>query len=162
MARRLQCSMTVRPIEGMMADLVLQLLERIDDASRLSRFGMVADNEFLRTYTERTIGDQCPSIGCFEGGDLRGVAELHDLGPGRWRILELALSVEPPFQSQGIGKALAQRALAAARERDAAEIHTCFNANNHRMKAIAQGLRMTLAYDWPFVTGTQVMRRITG
>jgi hypothetical protein len=30
------------------------------------------------------------------------------------------------------------------------------------MKAIAQGLRMTLAYDWPFVTGTQVMRRITG
>jgi GNAT superfamily N-acetyltransferase len=155
-------SLTLRPIESMMADLFLQHLERLDDASRLSRFGMVADDAFLRTHTERAIGERCLSIGCFEGGDLRGVAELHDLGPGRWQILELALSVEPPFQSQGIGKALARRAVTTARELDAGEIHTCFNVANHRMKAIAQGLPMTLDYDWPFVTGTQVLRRTGG
>jgi GNAT superfamily N-acetyltransferase len=155
-------SLTLKPINGMMADLFLQHLERLDDASRLSRFGMVADDAFLRTHTERAIGERCLPIGCFEGGDLRGVAELHDLGPGRWQILELALSVEPPFQSQGIGKALARRAVTTARELDAGEIHTCFNVSNDRMKAIALALPMRLDYDWPFVTGTQILRPMGG
>jgi len=56
------------------------------------------------------------ALGCWIDGRLRGLAELYPLpADGRWA--ELAASVEPEFQGQGLGRALLARLLILARNR---------------------------------------------
>ncbi len=71
--------------------------------------------------------------GFFVDGMLRGIAELRPLGPGFPEEAEAAFSIEKPWQSHGVGTALLDRTLLAARNRGIKLLHMACLANNQRM-----------------------------
>src|SRR5262245_21156205 len=96
---------------------------RLDGASRRSRFGGTASDEFSRNYVDLSLALEAVVIGFFVDGTLRGAAELRPLGSALAREAEAAVSVEGPWQSQGVGSALLERVLLAARNRGIRRLH---------------------------------------
>ena len=119
---------------------------------------------FTGTVSERVIEQHCDAmdwsrtllIGAFdEEGVLRGAVELCTdrlLWPNE---AELAVSVEPCMQGQGVGTSLMRRGLNIARNRAIRNIHLICLSDNFRMRALAQRLGGKLTMD-----GTEVSARI--
>ena len=87
--------------------------------------------------------------GFFVDGVLRGVGDLCILG----REAEVAFSIEKPWQSHGVGSALLERSLLAARNRDAKRLQVCCLVDNYRMQQLARKFEAKLIFDVT-VTGT--------
>src|SRR6185295_18038910 len=81
-------------------------LLRLDQESRRNRFGGAVSDEFIRNYTELSLGLDAVMHGFFVDGTLRGVAELRPIGGGTPDEAEAAFSIEKPWQSNGVGTAL--------------------------------------------------------
>jgi GNAT superfamily N-acetyltransferase len=94
-------------------------LLRLDAASRRNRFGGAVSDTFIHNYIELSLGLDAVIHGFFVDGILRGVAELRPLGNGFAEEAEAAFSIETPWQSHGVGTALLERTLLAARNREA-------------------------------------------
>jgi GNAT superfamily N-acetyltransferase len=128
-------------------------LLRLDKESRRNRFGGPVSDEFIGNYIEFSLGLDAVIHGFFVGGTLRGVAELRPLGKGFAHEAEAAFSIETPWQSNGVGSALLERTLLAARNRGIKLLHMACLANNARMVELARKFEADLTFDFGSVVG---------
>lgn len=92
-------------------------LLRLGPEERRLRFCRRVDDAAIEAYCDRVDRRRTTVRGCFIDGILRGVAELIQI-PREWPMsAEIALSVEKPFQRQGIGGRLLGQILLVARNR---------------------------------------------
>ena len=136
-------------------------LLRLDAESRHSRFGGGVSDDFIRNYVGTTMGLGAVVHGFFVDGMLRGAAELRLLGPAFAREAEAALSIEGPWQSHGVGSALLDRTLLAARNRGIRKLHMACLANNRRMRELARKFDAELSFDFGGVVGEVAAARPT-
>jgi GNAT superfamily N-acetyltransferase len=113
-------------------------LLRLDKDSRRNRFGGAVSDEFIENYIELSLSLDAVIHGFFVDGILRGVAELRPLGDGFADEAEVAFSIETPWQSNGVGTALLERTLLAARNRGIKLLHMACLVNNARMIELAR------------------------
>jgi GNAT superfamily N-acetyltransferase len=128
-------------------------LLRLDRDSRRMRFGGAVSDDFIANYIELSLGLDAVIHGFFVDGTLRGVAELRPLGRGFVDEAEAAFSIEKPWQSHGIGTALLERTLLAARNRGIKLMHMACLANNRRMVDLAKKFDAELKFDFGSVVG---------
>ena len=100
-------------------------LLRLDAESRHNRFcGTIADS-IIRTYAATARGSDVIVHGFFVDGVLRGAVDLRISGPLHPGEAEAAFSIEKRWQSLGIGSALLERSLLAARNRGIKHLKVC-------------------------------------
>jgi GNAT superfamily N-acetyltransferase len=128
-------------------------LIRLDAESRRSRFGGAVSDQFILNYIELSLGLDVVMHGFFVDGILRGVAELRPLGNGFAEEAEAAFSIETPWQSHGVGTALLERTLLAARNRGIKLMHMACLASNRRMIDLARKFEAELKFDFGSVIG---------
>jgi GNAT superfamily N-acetyltransferase len=143
------------------ADHYRDHLLRLDIDSRRSRFGGAVADEFIRNYVTTTFGLNAAVHGFFVEGVLRGAGELRPLGPAFGREAEAAFSIEAAWQSHGIGSALLDRTLLAARNRGIKTLHMACLANNRRMQELARKFAAELSFDFGGVVGEVAAARAT-
>jgi GNAT superfamily N-acetyltransferase len=128
-------------------------LLRLDPESRRNRFGGAVSDAFIENYIELSLGLDAVIHGFFVDGMLRGVAELRPLGKTFDGEAEAAFSIEKPWQSHGVGSALLERTLLAARNRGIKLMHMACLANNRRMIDLAKKFDAELKFDFGSVVG---------
>ena len=128
-------------------------LLRLDKESRRNRFGGAVSDQFIINYIELSLGLDAVIHGFFVDGTLRGVAELRPLGKGFADEAEAAFSIEKEWQSNGVGSALLERTLLAARNRGVKLLHMACLANNSRMVDLARKFDAELKFDFGSVVG---------
>jgi GNAT superfamily N-acetyltransferase len=128
-------------------------LLRLDPESRRNRFGGAVSDEFINNYVDLSLGLDAVIHGFFVDGTLRGVAELRPLGKTFSDEAEAAFSIEKPWQSHGVGTALLERTLLAARNRGIKLMHMACLANNRRMVDLAKKFDAELKFDFGSVVG---------
>ena len=128
-------------------------LLRLDKESRRNRFGGAVSDEFINNYIELSLGLDAVIHGFFVDGVLRGVAELRPLGKGFSDEAEAAFSIEKDWQSHGVGTALLERTLLAARNRGIKLMHMACLVNNRRMVDLAKKFDAELKFDFGSVVG---------
>ena len=134
-------------------DLYRDHLLRLDGESRRNRFGGGVSDDFIRSYVDRSIGVDAVIHGFFVEGALRGAGELRRLGAGFAEEAEAAFSIEKPWQSHGVGTALLERTLLAARNRGVKLLHMACLAENRRMQQLARKFDAELTFDFGSVVG---------
>lgn len=128
-------------------------LLRLDAESRRNRFGGAIADETIRKYASTSRGPNVVLHGYFVDGVLRGVADLRIIGPIYRREAEAAFSIEKPWQSHGIGSALLERSLLAARNRGIKHLHVSCLTDNQRMQQLARKFEAELSFDFGTVVG---------
>jgi GNAT superfamily N-acetyltransferase len=133
------------------AELYRDHLERLDPQSRRYRFGGPVSDAFIREYCDPAKLADAVIHGFFVDGILRGAAELRPLGtPGE---AEAAFSIEKEWQSHGVGTALLERVLLAARNRRYKLLHMTCLAENQRMQQLALKFDAELTFNFGGVVG---------
>ena len=148
------------------SELYRQHLLRLDAESRRNRFGGVVSDEFIRRYSGPSALNGAVIYGFFVEGVLRGAAELRLLA--RAGEAEAAISVERAWQSRGVGTALLERVLLAARNRKVEHLHMLCLAENRRMQQLARKFDAQLNFQSgsigelkaPCLTPISVMREL--
>jgi len=126
---------------------LLDHLLRLDPQERLLRFCHPADDACLQDYVAHLDLTHHKIVGCFEGGQMRGAAELRAARAAPWRPVEAAFSLEKDWRGKGIQRALILRALSTARTMGARQM-----VLNHL--GCSEALRRTLAqFDAEMVFG---------
>lgn len=128
-------------------------LLRLDPESRRRRFSGVVADEFIARHAASTKQMGVVVHGFFVDGTLRGAAELRPIGWPFAREAEAALSVEEPWQSQGVGTALLHRTLLSARNRGIKLLRLHCLAENKRMQQLARKFDADLRFDFGSVVG---------
>ena len=128
-------------------------LLRLDRASRRSRFGGALSDESVGRHADLAFGMGQVVHGFFANGVLRGAAELNPSAGPLAREAETALSIEPRWQSHGVGSALLERTLLAARNRGIRFLHLECLADNARMQQLARKFDAELSFDFCGVVG---------
>lgn len=136
-------------------------LLRLDSASRHSRFGGAVSDDYIRAHTKDLNHLDAVLHGFFVDGVLRGAAELRQIGPRSRREAEAAFSIEQPWQSHGVGSALLERTLLAARNRGVRLLHMDCVAHNKRMQQLARKFDAELKFDFGTVVGEVQAARAT-
>jgi GNAT superfamily N-acetyltransferase len=113
-------------------------LLRLDPADRHCRFAGHVGDAVVESYCRAIPWLSTVVVGVFEDGVLRGAAECRWLGPSRPRTVELAVTVEKPWQDQGIGSALVSRVLTIARNRGVVSVFMLCLTDNRAMQAIVR------------------------
>jgi GNAT superfamily N-acetyltransferase len=146
-------------------------LLRLDSASRHSRFGGAVSDDYIRAHVKDLSYLDAVLHGFFVDGVLRGAAELRPLGTRSTREAEAAFSIEQPWQSLGVGSALLERTLLAARNRGVKFLHMDCLSHNKRMQQLARKFDAELTFDFGSVIGEveaarptplSVMREVVG
>ncbi len=135
------------------ASKYLEHLLRLDAESRRNRFGGAVADELIRRYVATAMRPGTIVHGFLVDGVLRGVAELRPLGGAFPREAEVAFSIERPWQSHGVGSALLERTLLAARNRGITHLHMTCLAENARMQQLARKYAAELSFDLGSVVG---------
>ena len=135
------------------ADPYRDHLLRLDAESRRNRFGGAVADDFIRNYVDVSICLDAVIHGFFVDGVLRGAAELRPLGQGFAHEAEAAFSIERAWQSHGVGTALLERTLLAARNRGIQQLHMACLADNRRMQKLASKFDAELSFDFGSVVG---------
>jgi len=128
-------------------------LLRLDPDSRRNRFGGAVDDDVIRRHVDTIDGLGVLLHGFFVDGVLRGAAELRLLGAPFSDAAETALSIERPWQSHGVGSALLERCLLAARNRGVRRLHMICLTENLRMQQLARKFEAELSFDLGGVVG---------
>jgi GNAT superfamily N-acetyltransferase len=142
---------TVRRVWIGEAELYRQHLLRLDAESRRNRFGGAVSDEFVARYAQSSSLSGAVIYGFLVDGVLRGAAELRLLE--HMGDAEAALSVEKPWQSHGVGTALLERVLLAARNRQVERLHMLCLAENRRMRQLARKFDAALSFEAGNVMG---------
>ena len=143
----------IRKLWSVETDAYRDHLLRLDAESRRNRFGGAVADDMIRTYAATARGNNVIAHGFFVDGVLRGAADLRILGPLYRREAEAAFSIEKPWQSHGIGSALLERSLLAARNRGIKLLHVYCLAGNQRMQQLARKFDAELTFDFGTVIG---------
>ena len=109
-----------------------------------------AIDSIIRTYAATARGSDVIVHGFFVDGVLRGAADLRL----NRREAEVAFSIEKRWQSLGIGSALLERSLLAARNRGVKLMQVCCLMENQRMQQLARKFEAELIFDFGTVIGT--------
>ncbi|MGZ5802854.1 MAG: N-acetyltransferase family protein [Xanthobacteraceae bacterium] len=128
-------------------------LLRLDAESRRNRFGGGVSDDFITNFVELTLSLDAIVHGFFVEGELRGAAELRMLGASPAEGAEAAFSIEKDWQSHGVGSALLERTILAARNRGIKLLHMMCLANNRRMQQLARKFDADLTFDFGSVVG---------
>ncbi len=128
-------------------------LLRLDSDSRRLRFGMSVSDDFIREYAERTSGLNSLVYGYFRDGEMRGAAEMRQIGEAFSTDAEGAFSVETDYQNLGIGSELLGRIVRAARNRGVSRLYMNCLAENRKMQRIAKKFEAELHFDHGEVMG---------
>jgi len=128
-------------------------LLRLDPESRSNRFGGAMSDEFITSYVGAIGALDAIIHGFFVDGIMRGAAELRPLGSALADEAEAAFSIEKPWQSHGVGSALLERTLLAARNRRIKLLHMSCLAHNQRMQQLARKFDAELSFDFGSVVG---------
>lgn len=143
------------------ADLYRDHLLRLDHKSRRSRFAGAVSHDFLCKYAELAFSLDALIHGFFVDDILRGAAELRAIGSPARGEAEAAFSIEKPWQSHGVGSALLERTLLAARNRGFRYLHMSCLADNERMQQLARKYDADLRFDFDTVIGEVTAPRPT-
>src|SRR5262245_16732142 len=92
-------------------------LLRLDRISRRDRFHGYMDDSFIERYAEKCANDGTIIIAFFEGGVVRGAAELHPPEQSDDSLPEIAFSVEGSVRRRGVGSILFRKLIREARAR---------------------------------------------
>ena len=133
------------------AELYRGHLLRLDAESRRNRFGGAVSDDFIREYCEPGALRGAIIYGFLVDGVLRGAVELRLLEPAG--EAEVALSIERTWQSQGVGAALLEHLLLAARNRRINRLHMLCLAENRRMRQLARKFDAELSIQSGSVVG---------
>jgi GNAT superfamily N-acetyltransferase len=128
-------------------------LLRLDRASRRSRFGGAVSDDVVRNHADLAFGTGHMVHGFFVDGVLRGAAELKTFAGPLACEAEAAFSIEQRWQSHGVGSALLERTLLAARNRGVKFLHLECLADNARMQQLARKFDAELSFDFGSVVG---------
>ena len=128
-------------------------LLRLDPESRQNRFGGGVSDEFISNFVELTLSLDTVVHAFYVDGELRGAAELRPLGPSPADGAEAAIAIEKPWQSHGVGSALLERTILAARNRGIKLLHMTCLARNRRMQQLARKFDADLTFDFGSVIG---------
>lgn len=113
-------------------------LHRLAPDDRRARFLGLAKDTTIASYAAELPKRSLCVIGAYVRDELRALGELKPI-PGEWPLaVELAITVEREFQNQGLGSALFQRLICAARNRGTATIRMVCLTDNRRIQAIAR------------------------
>ena len=126
-------------------------LMRLDKESRANRFGGGVSDDFIENFVKLTFDLDAVLHGFFVHGTLRGVGELRMLDIAD--EAEAAFSIEKDWQSHGVGTALLERTLLAARNRGIKLLHMACLVNNARMIELARKFEAELKFDFGSVVG---------
>ncbi|HLN08864.1 MAG TPA: GNAT family N-acetyltransferase [Xanthobacteraceae bacterium] len=144
-------------------------LLRLDPVSRRNRFSGTVSDDFIASYVGISHSLDTVIHAFFVDGTVRGVAELRPLGVALPQEAEVAFSIEANWQSHGVGTALLDRTLLAARNRGFKLLHMACLVDNRRMQRLAKRFSAELTFDYgsvvgeveaPFATPLSVMREI--
>jgi GNAT superfamily N-acetyltransferase len=133
------------------ADLYRDHLLRLDPESRRNRFAGAVSDGFIRDYCAAGKLADAVIHGFFIDATLRGAAGLRPLATEG--EAEAAFSIERDWQSHGIGKALLERTVLAARNRRFKLLHMSCLADNRRMQQLALKLDAELTFEFGSVAG---------
>jgi len=128
-------------------------LLRLDIESRQTRFGAGISEEYIHRYADSLTAFDTVLHGFFVDGVLRGVGELRHVGSLFTHEAEAAFSIEKPWQSHGVGTALLERTLLAARNRGITALNMHCLAGNLRMQQLARKFEADLHFDFGDVVG---------
>ena len=143
----------IRKLWSIETDAYRDHLLRLDAESRRNRFsGGIADG-MVRAYAATARGSDVIVHGFFVDGVFRGAADLRIVGPLDRREAEAAFSIEKPWQSHGVGSALLERSLLAARNRGIQLLDVCCLVGNQRMQQLARKFDAELTFDFGTVIG---------
>ncbi len=129
------------------APSIARHLLRLDDADRRCRFHCAASDETVEAHVKEIDWLRAVAIGYFDGGELRGVAELCFNRFWMPSEAELAVTVESGWQHHGVGTELVQRAATLARNRGASTLTMMCLTENQSMRRIAARLSGTAILD---------------
>ncbi len=119
------------------SDLVAHLL-RLSPEDRYRRFCGAVSDAFITRYALGDTAHPRVVVGYWVNGVMRGAGEIFFPVPGSTgEIAEIALSVEAPFQNQGIGTSLVRRLLTIARHRALGLVRLVSQRDNRRVRALA-------------------------
>ncbi|HYC04250.1 MAG TPA: GNAT family N-acetyltransferase [Azospirillaceae bacterium] len=136
------------PVEGARyRDHLLRLAPR----DRRARFMGAVGDAGIEAHVRRIDWRRTVLVACIVRGEVRGAAELR-LGPDG--EAELAVSVEPEWQSQGLGTGLVRRVLTAARTLRVRRVYMLCLPENHRMQRIARRLMGPCVFEQGEVTSS--------
>jgi GNAT superfamily N-acetyltransferase len=131
-------------------------LLRLETEARYSRFGTVISDSVVAEHANVCFGADTLAFGCFVEGEIRGAAELHMLvsPPSlRPRDAEAAFSIEKPWRHTGLGTALVERLILAARNRGLRTLVISCLPQNFAMQNLAKKFGATLKCETDEVTG---------
>ena len=130
--------MFVRKLYPWEWDALRAHLLRLGPEDRRLRFCRPVDDAAIHAYCDRIDRPRTTVLGCFIAGTLRGAAELIQF-PQEWPPdAEIALSVERPFQRQGMGGRLLGQVLLVARNRTIRTVHLFSLAENEPLQHLAR------------------------
>ena len=109
------------------------------------RFHNSVRDSYISSYSANIDWLSATVLGYFVEGQLRGVAELIPSRDAWPRTAELALSVDRPFQNQGIGTSLLRHALVMARNRLIGTVYLTCLPGNRKMQHMARKVGARLA-----------------
>ena len=123
-------------------------LLRLDAASRRDRFHGFLDDSFIERYAAKCADDGTVIIAYFEGGVVRGAAELHPPDQSPDAVPEIAFSVEACVRRQGVGSILFRKLIAEARSKGYHSLRITTGAQNRAMSALANkfGAHLTFSH----------------
>ncbi len=137
-------------------------LQRLDQDSRHSRYGMAVSDEFLNNYASQCFAHDSVIFGYFVDGVVRGAGELRPLfeahESGKDRTAEAAFSVENDYRRKGVGTELLGRIIRTARNRKASELVMSCLASNRAMQTLAKHYRAEINFEADQVTGKLIGR----
>jgi RimJ/RimL family protein N-acetyltransferase len=112
-------------------------LLRLSPEDRAPRFQAAQSEAAITAYCAAIDWRRGYVVGMFDAGVLRGVGELRLSDPPRPARAEIAISVEAPWQNQGVGHELLHRLLVLARNRRIGRVQMICLIDNPRMRHIA-------------------------
>ncbi len=122
-------------------------LLRLDAETRRNRFIGAVNDAYLVQYAQHCFAGKGIVFGHIDGGLVRGAAELQPFDASGRVEAEAAFSVEPAYRRAGIGGALFERLIVAARNRGVRRLTMNCLAHNTAMRALARKYRAELTVD---------------
>jgi len=137
----LLCNMTAyRKLTAADAPEILNHLLRLDLVDRRCRFHAATSDQSLAAHVAGIDWLRAHMIGCFQGGKLRGLAELSFERVWMPREAELAVTVETLWRKRGVATQLVRRAAEFARNRGVSTLMMLCLTDNQPMRRIASRL----------------------
>jgi GNAT superfamily N-acetyltransferase len=112
------------------------------------------DDSFIERYAEKCANDGTTIIAFFEGGVVRGAAELHPPDQSPDSLPEIAFSVEASVRRRGVGSILFRKLITEAKAKGYRSLRITTGAQNNAMRALANKFGAHLVFRHGESTGT--------